>query len=182
LSSQDITEQEKLAQACDIVIGAMGQAFALYGLADVMGRIYGLLYFAEVPMGLDDIAAKLGVSKATISINARVLEEFKFLRKVWQKGDRRDFYEAQRNFTKAFMEVMQNNLKKELDITQTAISKSQSILDTVADSRNEAIRRQVSLCNERLRELDNQYRLYGRLASILGMGEKLWKTITFQKD
>lgn len=176
------TDREKLAQARNIMIGGMGQSFALYGLPDVIGRIYGLLYLAEQPMGLDEIASELGVSKATVSINARMLEEFKFVRKIWRKGSRRDYYEAERNFIKAFMEVMQTNLRKELAIAQGAIAQSQSIIAEVADSGDAEIRKLANVHSERLRELDKQYKVYGRLAGILGMGERIWKKITFQKD
>lgn len=179
---KEIADEERLAQARDIVISAMGRAFALYGMPDVIGRIYGLLYFAEQPMGLEEIALELGVSKATASINARILEEFKFVRKVWQKGSRRDYYEAQRNFTKAFLEVLQTNLQKELEITSEAIAQSKDLIAQTSDARDAGIRRQAGFYQEQLSELDKQYRTYGRLASILGMGEKLWKAITFRKD
>lgn len=175
------TDEEKLSQSRDIVVGALGRAFALYGMPDVIGRIYGLLYFAEQPLGLDEIAGELGVSKATVSINARVLEEFKFVRKVWQKGSRRDYYEAQRNFTKAFMEVLRTNLQKELAITSEAIAASRGALDAVS-ARDAAVLRRAGFYREQLSSLDRQYRTYGRLANLLGMGEKLWKAVTFSKE
>lgn len=177
-----MTEAEKLSQARETIIGAMGQVFSLYGLPDVVGRIYGLLYLADEPLGLDEIAGELGVSKATVSINARLLEDLHFVNKVWQKGSRRDFYTAQRSFTQAFMEMLKTNLQKELAITGEAIARSGELLAAAAASPEAAVRGKAAFCSRQLAELDRQYKTYGRLSSILGAGEKLWKTITFKKD
>lgn len=178
------TGSEKLHEARDIIIEAFGHSFALYGLSDVIGRIYGLLYFSEDPMGLDAIAEGLGVSKATVSINIRVLEGLKFVRKVWQKGSRRDFYEAQRNFSKIFTELLKTNMKKELELTREAINKSQSVLAEVINSAgvDEETKAKAQIDNQRLQELEKQYKTYWRLAELMGAGEKFWNMITFKKN
>lgn len=177
-----MTDEENLEQARGTVIGALGQVFSLYGLPDVVGRIYGLLYLADEPLGLDEIAAELGVSKATVSINARLLEELRFIHKVWQKGSRRDYYAAQRSFTQAFMEMLKANLQKELAITSEAIARSGDLLAAAAASPEQAVRDKAAFCSRQVAELDRQYKTYGRLASVLGMGEKLWRTLSFKKD
>ena len=45
------------------------------GLPRVAGRIFGRLLVSAEPKSLDELAEHLGVSKASISINARLLEE-----------------------------------------------------------------------------------------------------------
>lgn len=133
-------DQEKLMEARNVVIETFGRSFALYGLPDVIGRIYGVLYFAEQPMGLEEIAGELEVSKATVSINVRVLEGLECVRKVWLKGSRRDYYEAERNFTKIFSQVIKKNMKKELEITSAAIKRSKELLAEIADSPDAQLR------------------------------------------
>ena len=44
------------------------------GLPRVAGRIFGTLLLAAEPRSLDDLASTLGVSKASISVNARLLQ------------------------------------------------------------------------------------------------------------
>jgi len=176
-----MSDLEKLAEARNNIIEAFGRSFALYGVPDVTGHIYGVLYFADQPTGLEDIAAELGVSKATVSINVRVLEGLKCVRKVWQKGSRRDYYEAERNFTRIFIEIMKSNVKKELEITINAIDKSKELLAGLMNSPDEQLRAKVKLDCEHIKKLEKDYKWYGRLVEMFGAGEKIWNTITFKK-
>ena len=63
MNNREMIEAEKLKQARDLVVDSMGRTFCLYGMPNVIGRIYGLLYFTEQSIGLDEIAAEFGVSK-----------------------------------------------------------------------------------------------------------------------
>ena len=64
------------------------------GLNRVVGQIYGLLYFRNKPLSLDDIAESLKVSKGNVSVNIRELENWGAVKTVWVPGSRRDYYEA----------------------------------------------------------------------------------------
>ncbi len=164
------------------IIEAFGRSFALYGLPAVTGHIYGVLYFAAQPLGLEDIAGELAVSKATVSINIRILEGFKCVRKVWQKGSRRDYYEAERDFTKVFIEVIRNNIKKEVEITTEAIDKSMESLAGLVNSPDKGLREKARVDLGHLKHLEKQYKWYRRLVDMFGTGEKLWRKITCDGD
>jgi DNA-binding transcriptional regulator GbsR (MarR family) len=58
----------------------------------ISGRILGLLLLTPGELGLDDIAERLQVSKASVSTNARMMETFGILERIGRPGDRRDFY------------------------------------------------------------------------------------------
>ena len=62
------------------------------GLPRVAGRIFGLLLVSAEPRSLDEIAEHVGVSKASISINVRLLEEKGSVERVGRQADRRDYY------------------------------------------------------------------------------------------
>jgi DNA-binding transcriptional regulator GbsR (MarR family) len=77
--------------------GAGNISSALLGMVNrIGGQIYALLFLSEEPLSLDDIAERLAVSKSNVSINIRLLEDMRMVRKVWVKGSRRDYYEAER--------------------------------------------------------------------------------------
>lgn len=71
----------------------MGLAIERLGLTRTFGRLFGLLMMADRPLSLDEIAAQLHVSKASVSTNARSCEEMGLARRVGVRGDRRDYYE-----------------------------------------------------------------------------------------
>jgi len=65
-----------------------------FGLGRVIGQLYAYLYFSPRPRKLDDMQAALGISKGSASTVVRQLEQWGAARRVWVKGDRKDFYEA----------------------------------------------------------------------------------------
>lgn len=64
------------------------------GLGRAIGQIYSFLYFSREPKGLADMQEHLGVSRGSASMTVRQLEQWGAVRKVWVKGDRKDYYEA----------------------------------------------------------------------------------------
>ena len=63
------------------------------GLPRIAGRILGLLLVSSEPLALDAIAERLGVSRASVSTDARRLVEQGVLERVGRTGDRRDYYQ-----------------------------------------------------------------------------------------
>jgi DNA-binding transcriptional regulator GbsR (MarR family) len=70
----------------------MGLHMEAEGLPRSAGRIFGLLLLAEGAYSLDELADTLQVSKASVSVNARLLEQCGMLERTSEPGDRRDFY------------------------------------------------------------------------------------------
>lgn len=71
--------------------GNMTQSF---GLGRVVGQLYACLYFSTRPCNLVDMQDALGISKGSASTAVRQLEQWGAAKKVWVKGDRKDYYEA----------------------------------------------------------------------------------------
>jgi len=64
------------------------------GLGRVLGQLYAYLYFSPAPRSLADMQKVLGISKGSASTLVRQLEQWGAARRVWVKGDRKDYYEA----------------------------------------------------------------------------------------
>lgn len=75
-------------------VEGMGLFFESDGAPRIAGRLYGYLLLHDEPQSLDALAEALRVSKASISTNARLLEERGLLERVSRPGDRRDYYIA----------------------------------------------------------------------------------------
>ena len=70
----------------------MGLMMEAEGLPRIAGRIFGFLLIHEGAFSLDELAERLQVSKASVSTNARMLEQHGMLERTSSPGDRRDFY------------------------------------------------------------------------------------------
>lgn len=62
------------------------------GLPPIAGRIFALLLLSEEARSLDQLSDELGVSKASVSTNARLLAQFGLIEPVHYPGTRRDYY------------------------------------------------------------------------------------------
>lgn len=79
------------SKTADFIEG-MGLALESEGLPRIAGRIFGLLLVSEDCRSLDDLAGELRVSKASVSTNARLLEQRGVLERNSRPSDRRDYY------------------------------------------------------------------------------------------
>ena len=106
-----------LEKALDRFIESAGKISAnMLGMVNkVGGQIYALLFLSREPLSLDDISEILQVSKGNVSVNIRLLEEFKLVKKIWVKGSRRDFYEANRDYPRKFLKGFFDRLREGVD-------------------------------------------------------------------
>ena len=96
------------AQMMDFV-EKMGLALESDGLPRIAGRIFGLLLLSEDCRSLDDLAGQLGVSKGSVSTNARLLEQRGVLERNSRPSDRRDYYRVPPNL---FNQTMAQRLSR----------------------------------------------------------------------
>lgn len=81
------------------VINELSLSFETEGFSPLCGKIYTLLVFAAEPLSLQQIADALGVSKAAVSVQARMLERGAMCQKLAVGNDRKDYYYIPDNFS-----------------------------------------------------------------------------------
>lgn len=64
------------------------------GMPRIAGRILGLLLVHEGPFRFDELAEQLQVSRGSVSINTRLLEQMGLIERFTLPGDRRDLFRA----------------------------------------------------------------------------------------
>jgi HTH-type transcriptional regulator, glycine betaine synthesis regulator len=75
-----------------------GRAAQRLGYSRSLGQVYTVVYLSPKPVSLQDLMDRLGISKGNASMSVRQLEAWGAVRQVWQKGERRDYYEANLDF------------------------------------------------------------------------------------
>jgi outer membrane protein TolC len=89
----------------DAFVERMARVTAMEGFPHIGGRIFGLLLVSDGDLCLDEIAARLAVSKGSISSDARRLEQRGLLECVRRAGDRRDYYRVADDLFASTMEM-----------------------------------------------------------------------------
>jgi DNA-binding transcriptional regulator GbsR (MarR family) len=87
----------------------MGVVLGDDGMARIAGRIFGLLLVSPEELSLCEIADTLGVSKASVSLDTRRLEQRGLLERVSRPGDRRDYYRMRDDL---LMNLMEQRLRR----------------------------------------------------------------------
>jgi DNA-binding transcriptional regulator GbsR (MarR family) len=88
----NVASARAAAQRTDQLVEQIAVLLEAEGQSRVAGRLFGLLLVSAEPLSLDDLAGRLGVSKASISINVRLLEEKGVVERMGRQADRRDYY------------------------------------------------------------------------------------------
>ena len=105
---------------------------SLWGISPTMAEIHGLLYITGAALSMDDIMARLGISRGNVSMNLSKLAEWGLIRRVHKRGDRRDYYESLSDVWEMFTIVATQRKRREIDPILTTLRRCQAELS--ADS------------------------------------------------
>jgi DNA-binding transcriptional regulator GbsR (MarR family) len=132
-------------------IQAGGQTTQSFGLGRILGQVFVLLYLSPNPLCLDDITEDLGVSKASVSMTVRQLAGWSAVKRIWVKGDRKDYYEAETDFNAMLRSGLLATLRKKLDTAGSQIDLIGGSIEEMLGNTNGEERQQVEMVAERLR-------------------------------
>ncbi len=82
-----------LREAEEHFVEGMGLALEEDRLPRIAGRLVGLLMLSPEPVRFDHLAARLQVSRGSVSTNTRLLENMGVIERVTRPGDRRDYFQ-----------------------------------------------------------------------------------------
>lgn len=112
------------------LIEKLGSHFEQHALPRIAGRIFGLLLLSVEPLSLEQIADKLKVSRASVSVDARRLAHLGLIEQGGHIGDRRKYY---RIADDSFVRSMKLRLQSIRDFH--ALLTSAAEMDTGGDDR-----------------------------------------------
>ena len=92
------------------------------GMPRIAGRMIAFLMVHDGACSLDDLAEALQASKASVSTNARFLEERGILKRTSTPGDRRDFYEISPSPWENSIVSAQRKVQRFRDVIQESLA------------------------------------------------------------
>ena len=96
-------------------VGLWRRMSSLWGISPTMAEIHGLLYITGAALSMDDIMARLAISRGNVSMNLSKLVEWGLVRRVHKRGDRRDYYESLSDVWEMFTIVAAQRKRREID-------------------------------------------------------------------
>jgi DNA-binding transcriptional regulator GbsR (MarR family) len=117
-------------------IAAAGDLTQTLGFGRNIGQIYARIYFSPAPQALDDLTESLGISKGSASMSVRQLEQWGALKRVWIKGTRKDYYEADDAFGRIIRKALIDMVGRTTESADTLLEESDTWLkEKTAPSR-----------------------------------------------
>lgn len=123
LSGERVHEQKRLHVRKQI-IEAIAETMDLYGATHSSGQLYGVMFFENRPMTLDEMKTQMNMSKSNMSYAVRSLVESGMVNKLAEKQERKELYAAETNFFTAFQSFFSQKLQREVDVMSEAIEQA----------------------------------------------------------
>src|SRR6266487_219704 len=106
---------QRLQEVEDQFVDLWRTMSSLWGISPTMAEIHGLLYITGAALSMDDIMARLNISRSNVSMNLTKLVEWGLVRPVHKRGDRRDYYESLSDVWEMFTLVAAQRKRREVD-------------------------------------------------------------------
>src|SRR5438552_13950030 len=108
------TEAQTLQQARDQFVTQWGTIGTAWVINRTMAQIHALLITTPNALSTDEIMAELKISRGNAHSNLRDLASWGLIRSVVRKGERKEFFEAEKNVWKMFCIIIRERRRREL--------------------------------------------------------------------
>ncbi|SHN22942.1 GbsR/MarR family transcriptional regulator [Gracilibacillus kekensis] len=136
-------DQVKLEKVNNKIISEFSKTLEMFSLNKSEAQLFVTLYLHEAPMTLDQMKDALGKSKTAMSYAIRRLQEFNLVERVWQKGVRKDLYEAREDLYKKFMKTYVNRWLESLNLQINNLADIQDDLDNYPNEQKQLIEHKI---------------------------------------
>lgn len=165
--------KDQLEKARERVIEAIAQNMNLYGINPSIGRVYGMMFFQNEPMTLDDMKEELGMSKTSMSTSVRALLDLKMVDKVWKRGVRKDLYAVEGDWHQSFIDLFSIKWRTGISMNMNAIERSLKELNILISDNKvaEELKKTVQSDIEKLQYTLEYYDWLNRLVDMFESNE-----------
>lgn len=152
-----MNENNKIESARMRLVETGGRTSSDLGLGRIVGQVLVYLYLQPNPCSLEILEKDLGLSKASISVAARQLEQLGLTQRVWVKGERKKYYRSAENIAQAIQKGLLSQVRQkvqffgeELDATMTLLGD----LDEGNSAETDFLRHRVNRARKLQKRLD----------------------------
>lgn len=104
-----------LREAQDRFIATWGKMGAAWGISRTMAEVHALLYVTGDALCTDDIMERLQISRGNASMSLRSLLDWGVATRSHKRGDRKEYFVAERDVWAMFRAILRQRLKLEVD-------------------------------------------------------------------
>jgi len=141
-------EQATLKQARDEFVTQWGAIGTQWGINRTMAQIHALLVTANEAVSTDEVMEELKISRGNAHTNLKELVAWGLVRVVAKKGDRKDFFEAEKDVWQIFTMIARERKKREIDPALAILNKCAENTRHIKTPEGKAFYQQVKQLEE----------------------------------
>lgn len=126
-----MSEQDTVEAARDDFIAGWGAIGSSWGVSRTMAQIHALLMTSDKAMTTDMVMESLSISRGNANTNLRELVHWGLLRPVLMKGERKEYFEAEKDPWRIFRLIVRERKRREIDpaveVLKTCVRKVESV-------------------------------------------------------
>ena len=107
-------EAAQLRVARDEFVTQWGTIGSAWGINRTMAQIHALLIITTHPLTTDEVMAELQISRGNAHTNLRELTGWGLVRSVIRKGERKEYFEAEKDVWKMFCIIVRERKRREI--------------------------------------------------------------------
>lgn len=111
---EEIDKDRALREAREDFVSQWGAIGSCWGINRTMAQVHALLMTSPVAMSTDEIMAELKISRGNANTNLRDLVGWGLIRVIIRKGERKEYFEAEKEVWKIFCTVAKERKRREL--------------------------------------------------------------------
>jgi DNA-binding transcriptional regulator GbsR (MarR family) len=131
--------------------GAMGGA---WGINRTMAQVHALLMTSERPLTTDDVMAELKISRGNAHQNLRELVGWGLVRNVVRKGERKEYYEAEKDVWRMFCIIARERKRREVEPALRALRACEEQTRGLRGEKAAAFNQQIKALGEFMTQMD----------------------------
>jgi len=160
---------EEREAAVSLFIRRWGEMAASWGISRTMAEIHALLYISPEPLCADDVMDQLAVSRGSTSTNLRELLNWGLIYRTHQRGDRKDYFEAEKDVWSMFEIIIRERRRREIQPILETIERCARMIDEGAKGLRGQAKKDALSAKARFTEMLN---FFGLMNSVFDVTTK----------
>ena len=158
-----------LEGARSLFIRRWGEMAATWGISRTMAEIHALMYLANRPLCTDDVMEQLAVSRGSASMNIRELVNWGLVSRVHRRGDRKEYFDAERDVWQMFETIVRERRRREVQPIVETIQRCLEMIDEAAKGLRGQARKDALAGKSRFKDILDFCELMNALFNLVSM-------------
>jgi len=139
---------DDLSETREQFVAQWGVLGTQWGINRTMAQIHALLMTGVDPMSTDEVMEELDISRGNAHTNLKELVNWGLLRIVTKKGDRKEYFEAEKDVWEIFRRIIAERKRREIEPALSVLQKCMDETENLESREAKAFHSQMKELEE----------------------------------